>query len=364
MKRSLKLAVGLAAIGLGAVACNNSGSLPKVEVKPYEKMTGGKALATVNGVEITDKDLDERINRTAVMSPADVTPDQKKQYLDELIGNEVLYQEAKAKGYSDHPRVKLMMVSLLQRDALNGLENQTIPDDQTKKYYDTHHDEFVIPEKVRARRILILFGADKNATKQKAEEIQKQAAAKPDDFGKIAQDSSEGPEKTRQGELGYFASNGRPGLDQKIVDTAFKLKNGEVSQVFENAEGWNIVKVENRAAQQVRTYDQVKKSIERKMLTDMRKAMLDNYIATLKNSAKVAVDDQALAAYTPTIAPKQPFPGMMMGNGMQPGMMPPGMQPGAQPPVIVHGPAPVQGANGANPAAPHGTAVAAGTPTH
>lgn len=308
---------------LVVAGCSNGSSteLPRIEVKPYQKETGGTSIAKVNDAEITSKDLDERVNRSTFQNASEVTAEKKKEFLEELISNEVLYQEAKAKGYSEHPRVKMMMVSLLQRDALGtSMENQTVSDAETKKYYDTHHDEFVIPEKVRARRILVLFGADKAESKKKAEEIRKRAAESPNDFGKIALESSEGPEKARQGELGYFASTGRPGLDQKIVSTSFGLKNGEISQVFENEEGWNIVKVENRAPRTERTYDQVKKSIERKILTDRRKAMLDNYIAELKNKSKIAVNDAALSSYTPVIQPKPQFNPAMMQQMQSMGM--------------------------------------------
>lgn len=334
----------VAVAGCGSSTTTDASGLPRIEVKPYEKATGGASLANVNGFEISSKEMDERVNRSTFQSPAEVTPEKKKEFLEELISNEVLYQEAKAKGYADHPRVKMMMVSLLQRDALGSTtETATISDADTKKYYDTHHDEYVIPEKVRARRIVVQFGADKAASKKKADEIRKQAAGKPEDFGKIAMESSEGPEKQRQGELGYFPASGRPGLDAKVVSTSFGLKNGEVSQVFETTEGWNIVKVENRAPRTERTYDQVKKSIERKLMTERRKAMLDNYIAELKNKAKVQVNDQALASYVPTIQPKpQMNPAMMQQmQGMMPGGHPSmsGMAQGGAPgqPVVIQG---------------------------
>lgn len=332
----------LALAGCGSGSTTDASGLPRIEVKPYEQATGGAGLATVNGSEITSKELDERVNRSTFQNPSEVTAEKKKEFLEELISNEVLYQEAKTKDYDKHPRVKMMMVSLLQRDALGTTtDTAAISDAETKKYYDTHHDEYVIPEKVRARRIVIGFGADKAATRKKADEVRKQAAGKPDDFGKVAMESSEGPEKQRQGELGYFPSTGRPGLDQKIVSTAFGLKNGEVSQVFETSEGWNVVKVENRAPRSERSYEQVKKSIERKLMTERRKSMLDNYIAELKNKAKVQVNDGALATYVPTIAPKpQLAPGMMPGmpgghpdvmgggNGQQPMTIQPRNNPG------------------------------------
>lgn len=328
----------LGSLALALAGCgNNSGSadasgLPRIEVKPYEKSTGGAGLASVNGSDITAKELDDRVNRSTFQNPGEVTAEKKKEFLEELISNEVLYQEAMAKGYDKHPRVKMMMVSLLQRDALGTTTDAAaISDAETKTYYDTHHDNYVIPEKVRARRILIGFGSDKAASRKKAEEVRKQAAGRPDDFGRIAMESSEGPEKQRQGELGYFPSTGRPGLDQKIVSTAFGLKNGEVSQVFENAEGWNVVKVENRAPRSERSYEQVKKSIERKLMTERRKAMLDNYIAELKNKAKVQVDDSALAAYVPSITPKP-----QLNPGMIPGM------PGGHPDIMGGGRAPQQ----------------------
>ncbi len=322
MKRSA-LCLSFVAVAASAIVSgcgSNEVQLPKVEVKPYEKATGGTSLATVNGAEITTKEMDERVNRSTFQSAAEVTADKKKEFLDELISNEVMYQEAKAKKYDDHPRVKMMMVSLLQRDALGNADSIQIDDKETKHYFDSHHDEFVIPEKVRARRILVAFGADKKESKGRAEEIRKAALAAPNDFGKLAGEKSEGPEKARQGELGYFASTGRPGLDEKLVSASFAIKDNGVSNVFETAEGWNIVKVENRAPRTERTYDQVKKSIERKLMTDRRKAMLDNYIAELKNKAKVQVNDGAVSSYAPTIQPKPAFAGPG-GQGIQPQMM-------------------------------------------
>ena len=331
----------LALAGCSSSSSTDASGLPRIEVKPYAKASGGASLATVNGSEISSKELDERVNRSTFQNPGEVTAEKKKEFLEELISNEVLYQEAREKGYAEHPRVKMMMVSLLQRDALGSTtEAATIGEADTKKYYDTHRDEYVIPEKVRARRIVVAFGADKSASKAKADEIRKQAAAKPDEFGKLAMEKSDGPEKQRQGELGYFPAAGRPGLEQKIVSTAFGLKNGEVSQVFETPEGWNLVKVENRAPRSERSYEQVKKSIERKLMTERRKAMLDNYIAELKNKAKVAVNESAVASYVPTLQPKpQLNPGMMGLPGGHPDVA--GGGPGS--PVVIQPPGAMAG---------------------
>lgn len=316
-----KLALFFLGSSMALTGCGSSSSstdasgLPRIEVKPYAKVSGGSSLALVNGSAIDSRELDERVNRSTFSSANDVTPEKKKEFLEELISNEVLYQEARAKGYAEHPRVKMMMVSLLQRDALGSTtEAAAISDADTKKYYDTHREEYVIPEKVRARRIVVQFGSDKAESRKRADEIRKAAAAKPEEFGKLAMEKSEGPERQRQGELGYFPASGRPGLDQKIVSTAFGLKNAEVSQVFETADGWNVVKVENRAPRSERSYEQVKKSIERKLMTERRKAMLDNYIAELKNKAKVEVNDQALTTYVPTIQPKPQLNPAMMGG--------------------------------------------------
>ena len=311
MKRLLPLALFSLLAGCGGQEVQ----LPKVEVKPYQKLSGGTKIATVNDAEIKTSDLDERVSHSPYQTAAEVTPDKKKELLEDLIKQEVLYQEAKSKGYAEHPRVKMMMVSLLQHDALAPAEQIQIKDEETKKYFDTHKEEFVIPEKVRARRIGVVEGADKTGARAKIDEIRKAALQTPNDFGKIAQDRSEAPEKTRQGELGYFDQKGRTSLDPKIVTEAFKVKENGISGVFETTENGvtylNIVKVETRAARTERSYDQVKKSIERKLLTDRRTAMLDNYVAELKNKAQIKTDDGALAAYTPTIAPRPQFPQMM-----------------------------------------------------
>lgn len=325
------LALGFAA--LAVAGCNGGGAeattttpstSTKIEVKPYDTMKGGAALAKVGDVEITEKELEAQLNRANFQSVDEVTLERKKEALDKLIENELLYQEAKKQGLDQHPRVKLMMISLLQREAV-GMRGNSIPPDDLSAYYEEHKEEYVIPEKVRARRILIRYGSDRNASKKKAMEVHDQAVARPSEFAKLARERGEGPEKARSGELGFFAATGRPGLDAKVVEAAFALDSGEVSSVFETEEGWNVIKVESRSPRTERSFEQVRKSVERRLLAERRKESLENYVVQLRNDAQISVNDDKLAEFTPELKPRPQFPkgglpthmGNPHGSGMQ-----------------------------------------------
>lgn len=317
MKRLVALIVGL--IAVGGSACNggtaaNADASKKAqaptsfEVKPYQKMSGGEALAKIGDAEIHEDEVEAMLNRANFQNASEVTLDDKREALDKLISNELLYQEAKAKGLDQHPRVRLMMISLLQREAVGSSRDLDVSDAELHAFYEDHKEEYVIPEKVRARRILIRFGSDREATRARAEGIRKDAAARASEFAKLAREQGEGPERARSGELGFFADTGRPGLDNKLVEIAFQTDAGKVSDVFETTEGWNIIKVESRSERTERTFEQVRKSIERRLLAEKRKAALDAFVASLRNEADIAVNEEKLEAFQPEIQPRPKFP--------------------------------------------------------
>lgn len=104
-----------------------------------------------------------------------------------------------------------------------------------------------VPEEIAARHILI---GHKGAKRSKAtrtrddastlsEEVLRKALAKDADFAALAGEYSDGPTKSKGGDLGTFKKGA---MDPAFEEAAFKLKVGEVSDVVETPFGFHIIK--------------------------------------------------------------------------------------------------------------------------
>jgi parvulin-like peptidyl-prolyl isomerase len=278
----------------------------------------------------------------------------KKEVLDRLIADKVLYQEALRQGLDKDPKIQRMMINtLLRKDVYGSVKNTDISDEELQKYFDEHKDEFIVPEKVQVKRILIKVDATTpdDQAKKKAETLLAEVRKTPDSFKDVAIRESQDAFARRGGDIGFISKEGKPGLDQKVVDEAFKLEPNSISDVFKTDEGYNIVQVVNKRERVERSFDQMKGAVLRKLKTEKSKAIQDKYIEDLKKNAKIAIDDAKLTSHQPKRAmPAMPgMPGMMGPEGMPMGA-PAGLVPGAP------------GMPGATPGAMPGAAPAAGAP--
>jgi peptidyl-prolyl cis-trans isomerase D len=99
---------------------------------------------------------------------------------------------------------------------------------------------FSTPEERRASHILISFGADKSASKAKAQALydKLQQGA---DFAETARQNSDDPgSKSKGGDLGWIK---RGTLTPKFEAALFDLKPGQISEPVETEFGWHLIKL-------------------------------------------------------------------------------------------------------------------------
>jgi peptidyl-prolyl cis-trans isomerase C len=313
---SLLLALALC----GAAACNNenaggaasggTSSAPAVDI--------GETLATVNGMPIGSKEFEQAAARKAPASGDSLSLEEKKEVLDGLVEEKLLYAEALKKGLDKDPKVQKVMVNtLLREDVYSTVKNSDFTDDMLQKYYEDHKSEFVVPEKVQIKRILIKVTESRSDAdaKKEAERLQAEVKKSPDSFKDVAAKYSEDPYKRRGGDVGFVSKEGKPGLDPAIVDKAFGIATGEVSEVFKTTDGYNIVQVAARREAVERTFQQMKGSVLRKVKNEKMKELYDSYVAKLKTGADIKPDEAKLSALEIKNA-RRPFsPGAGMGEG-------------------------------------------------
>ncbi|MBI2341901.1 MAG: hypothetical protein HYU98_04130, partial [Deltaproteobacteria bacterium] len=102
---------------------------------------GGNTLVSVNGKNITENDLSFLSTLNPRIKAQIATPFGKKQILDNLVEQELLYQAALKKGLQRDSGVKAKM-ELYKKVVIGQSYIESELKESAKKYYDEHKDEF------------------------------------------------------------------------------------------------------------------------------------------------------------------------------------------------------------------------------
>lgn len=196
----------------------------------------------------------------------------------------------------DNEKVNLEFVKFasknVQTEPFSGEELEAFikeENERIEKYFENHKSDYETLEQVSARHILLKVepNASKGAEKkieEKAKKIAEEAKADPEKFAELAGKYSEGPTKSKGGDLGYF-SKGR--MVKEFEDAAFAMNKGEVSDPVKTQFGWHIIMVEDKKAEEKKTLEDVKEEIARKLITQDRtrakaKEQAEAFLAELK----------------------------------------------------------------------------------
>lgn len=292
---------------LAVTACNDSGTSTAPASSPAPAAQDiGTVLATVNGQQVGSKEFQEAAARKQPAAGDALSDDEKGEVLDRLVDDALLYQKALTLGLDKDPKVRKVMVNtLLRQEVYSSIRNADFTDAELQTYYDEHKDEFIVPEKAQIKRILVKISDDRPEAEAKTEIDRIHGLLKGDikKFKELAAAHSEDPYRRRGGDVGFVPRDGKPGLDQDVVDKAFELDVNELSEPFKTAEGFNLVFIANKRERVERTFQQMKGSVLRKVKNERLRTLYDDYVADLRTSAKIDIDAEKLAGET--VAPSR-----------------------------------------------------------
>ncbi len=121
-----------------------------------------------------------------------------------------------------------------------------VGDEEIKKYYDEHRAQYQEPEQRRASHILIGVAAsaspaEKAAARAKADQMLKEVKQNPAKFEDLARKNSQDPgSAAKGGDLGFFA---RGVMVKPFEDTVFAMQGGETSGLVQSDFGFHIIKL-------------------------------------------------------------------------------------------------------------------------
>jgi peptidyl-prolyl cis-trans isomerase C len=238
------------------------------------------AVATVNGAPISRATYDiyvKSLLQQSGKSAADLTPEQKAQVLDELIGMDLISAEAVKDGMEKDPDVTARLALLRMRvltDAQSQkyLKDKEPTDAELHAQYDTAVADLDKTE-YKGRHILV-------ASKEKAQELIKKikGGAK---FEEVAKAESTDSSKTNGGDLGWFTPSR---MAKPFGDAVKMMKKGEMTQEpVQTQFGWHIIKIDDVRAATPPPFDQVKQQLTNQII---QKKLLA-YVDGLKKSATI-----------------------------------------------------------------------------
>lgn len=157
---------------------------------------------------------------------------------------------------------------------------------EVKNYYNENKEQFLNPEEIQLRQILIKIKPGQDGQEEslrRAREIIKRIK-EGCDFGGLAKEYSEGPSVEEGGIMGYVK---RGDLLPQIEDIVFNLKDGESTGIIQSTLGYHIFKVEQKKLRRIKELSEVRQDIEDYLYRDKADKKLRGWIDSLAKSAYI-----------------------------------------------------------------------------
>ena len=202
-------------------------------------MTENKVLAEVNGKEIRLSDVYELMQ--GMDDRERFNNDEGINILaDELINQELLLEDAKAKKYDQDKEfakeLEVVKNNMLKNYAMHKVfESVTITDEELKEYYESNKETLFSPVTYTASHILV---EDEKEADKIYEEIKDGK-----DFAKAAEEYSLDPSAKNGGQLGSFP---RGVMVKEFQEGLDSLKVGEISKPVKTEFGYHLIKLDDK----------------------------------------------------------------------------------------------------------------------
>jgi peptidyl-prolyl cis-trans isomerase SurA len=290
--------------------------LSSVTVRPARSELVIDAVVAIVGDEIvTQSDLD----RLARIAQENGRSDDRSALIHRLIEERLILQEVRKKrisvrdseiefalsdiesrnGFPNRDAFKKAVIAGNQswRQYVSDLENQLlilkllgtevntnlkVDEMDLRHYYDTHPDQFGLPNRIRLSRLLLRLGA--SASEKRKKQVEEKlttigdALKKGNPFEALVKEYSDGPRAERGGDIGFFKPGDlAPGIEQLLEG----LEVGANTVPHYTSESVQIFKVMSRDTNRTQDFESVRKEIRNQLLSEQRAALQAQWIASL-----------------------------------------------------------------------------------
>jgi peptidyl-prolyl cis-trans isomerase SurA len=201
-----------------------------------------------------------------------------------------------------------MLASRVQQSEVMG--KISVTEEEAKAYYEKHKEQFTTPSSITLREILVevparekgFIAAQDEAAKAKADETHRRLLAG-EPFPRLAADISDSPSKANGGLIGPISSTDLAPALREMLD---KMKPGDITDVIRTTRGYQILKLESKTDERVRSFEEARAEIGDRVADEKRRGEMQKYIEKLRAHAIVSWKNEELKqAYEQALAQRK-----------------------------------------------------------
>lgn len=256
---------------------------------------GGKVLAVVNGVSLTEQDFVRRVSSGGPSSVARAkTQAGRKAILEQMIRTELLWQEAQKRGLRGDRTVRdsvnpMLVKRFLAKDFEKTVTIDQVQDSEVERIYRERWDEFHFPEVWR-------LGAMKLRDRAAANKMMKRLADGHNDED-VFEILATGPEnlddrlRANEGNIGYMPLEKlREAIPPHLRPHFERIKDtDEQPEIVETPEGIYILMMTGHRRPMVRELDEVRQGLRQQAFRELREKRLNELVAKFRPRHDVAI---------------------------------------------------------------------------
>ncbi len=297
----------LVALFLGAAL---AGSLAAEETNPV--------LGKVGDFVLREADLDRILasQPPAVQKRFQDDPQQRDSLIREILIKKAIVIKAKKEGFDRKPDIKEQLSyvydNFISQEYLAKVVTAgvVVSEEDLKKYYREHEQEFLLPEQIKVRHILIV--SLKEAKPEEREKARARAETvlqrlnTGEDFAKLAVEVSEDQiSAPKGGELAPITL-GKTNSEE-FEKAAFALKNGEISGIVATSYGFHIIKMDEHQDKRTAPFAEAREYIAGKLKAEQEQKKAQEFVEkAVKDAGMEVIAEKAADAPAPVIAEKKP----------------------------------------------------------
>lgn len=264
--------------------------------KPGKEELGRKELVKINALSISLEEFRQMSEKQPLEGKMRLLDEKgMRDFLENyIITREVLYQEAKKKGFDKSKEIlakvedfrRAMIIDGLIEEVLKGKSEAT--EEEIQRYYKENKLLFTEPLEVKIRHIVV-----------NSEPVLKEVLtrlSKGESFEKLA--STYNIDRTREdgGSLGYIRRGQMAPSFAQFEEAAFSLvKKGDMSEVVRTPYGYHIIQMEEMRGASLRPFEQAKEKIRFFLQAKKKQEAYIEYVKEAKSKAKILINEKLWA---------------------------------------------------------------------
>ncbi|MDZ7372602.1 MAG: peptidylprolyl isomerase [candidate division KSB1 bacterium] len=253
------------------------------------------ALCRWKGDSLTIGEVIDYVRKNSARTMPDFTDERtRRSWIEGIARRKLLTQHAYELGYDRHPDVQEQLRNYELRVLPTVLDNRLVrqkaevTEEQARRFFEAHRNEFKIPASRLVREILI-------GNYDLAEEIARRAKGG-EDFLQLARKYNERQStKNQDGLLGWVTE----GAFGELGTRAVQMSKGEISNPIPVGNKWSVIRIEDERAERLKTYEEARTQVMERARSEQQLQLARELSANLRKSYRPVVYERALARAFP-----------------------------------------------------------------